>query len=182
MQVGSISQAITIKQRKTAWYKISLAKESYDNRKDNLFSPGFLKKASKKTDIDKALAKVVSEGSNHKRDHSSVTFNELCRFFFIPRLSTAARGSNATTRNRYNSNAKKTYSKKQGPNCNQKKYRSQPLLNQAPQPIISTFPAESVLLFRHLETNNIRPFLDPASGTGLSHLSEPSFPSRYLQQ
>ena len=66
--MGSISQAINIEWRKIAWGWInpgmkSLAKESYDNRKGNLFGPGFLE-TSKKVKADKAQTKVVHDGSN----------------------------------------------------------------------------------------------------------------------
>ena len=48
----------------------SLAGESYDNCERNLFGPGFLEKASKKLDADKAMAKVTgSPTDNRKRPY-----------------------------------------------------------------------------------------------------------------
>ena len=64
--LGSTSNAITLEQRKIAWGKInpslkSLASEDYEKREDQLFGPGFLEKASKKIETQKAPAKVSTE-------------------------------------------------------------------------------------------------------------------------
>jgi len=61
--LGSTSDAINLERRKI---KINsslkgLATETYDKREDQLFGPGFLEKASKKIETQKALAKVSSE-------------------------------------------------------------------------------------------------------------------------
>jgi len=61
--VGGTSQAINVERRRIAWARINpklkaLADEKYEERKDNLFGPGFLEKASKKMDADKAINKV----------------------------------------------------------------------------------------------------------------------------
>ena len=100
MQVGSTSQAINIERRKIAWGRINpsmktLAKETYDNRKNNLFGPRFLEKALKKIDADKALAKVVHNGSNSRKRPLEDDPKDLCPK--APQLSTAARGNNAST-------------------------------------------------------------------------------------
>ena len=63
MLVGGTSQAINVERRRIAWARINpklkaLADEQYEDRKDNLFGPGFLEKASKKMDADKAINKV----------------------------------------------------------------------------------------------------------------------------
>lgn len=83
--VGSTSHAISVERRKIAWGRINpslkaLAKEDYDDRKDNLFGPGFLEKASKKLDTDKALAKVVGEGYNPRKRSFEEDPNDLRRF------------------------------------------------------------------------------------------------------
>ena len=72
--LGSASHSITLERRKIAWARInpslkSLATEQYDNRKNNLFGPDFLEKASKKIESDKALAKVTSPMPPRKRSH-----------------------------------------------------------------------------------------------------------------
>jgi len=74
--VGSTSHAINVERRKVAWARInpklkSLAEEDYKDRESNLFGPGFLEKASKKLEADKALAKVSqdSSGSSRKRPY-----------------------------------------------------------------------------------------------------------------
>ena len=64
--LGSASNAVNLERRKIAWARINpslkgLATESYDKREDQLFAPGFLEKASKKIETQKALAKVSSE-------------------------------------------------------------------------------------------------------------------------
>ena len=63
--LGSASHSTTLKRRKIAWARInpslkSLATEKYEDRKDNLFGPDFLKNASKKLEVDKALAKAAA--------------------------------------------------------------------------------------------------------------------------
>ena len=72
MLVGSASHTISVERRKLTWGRINpnlktLATETYENRKSNLLGLGFLEKASKKVDGDKALAKVVSEGANPRK-------------------------------------------------------------------------------------------------------------------
>jgi len=42
----------------------SLALEDYKDRQDMLFSPGFLEKASKKLEANKALTKVTTPGNS----------------------------------------------------------------------------------------------------------------------
>ena len=83
--VGSTSHAISVERRKIAWGRINpnlkaLAKEDYDDSKGNLFGPGFLEKASKKLDADKALAKVVQEGHNPRKRSYEEDPNDLRRF------------------------------------------------------------------------------------------------------
>jgi len=70
--VGSTFHAINVERRKVAWARInpklkSLAVEDYKDRESNLFGPGFLEKASKKLEDDKALAKVSQDGSGSSR-------------------------------------------------------------------------------------------------------------------
>ena len=82
--LGSASHSITVERRKIAWSRInpslkSLAMEQYEGRKDNLFGPGFLEKASKKLESDKALAKVTAPENPRKRNHPDDT-SDLCRF------------------------------------------------------------------------------------------------------
>ena len=57
------SHFISLERQKGAWARInpelkSLALEDYKDRKDKLFGPSFLEKASKKLDTDKGLAKI----------------------------------------------------------------------------------------------------------------------------
>lgn len=59
--VGNTSHSISIERRRTAWARInptlkSLAEEEYDKQEGNLFGPGFLEKASKKIEAEKAMA------------------------------------------------------------------------------------------------------------------------------
>ena len=82
--LGSASHSITLERRKIAWARInpslkSLAMEQYEGRKDNLFGPGFLEKASKKLESDKALAKVTAPGNPRKRNHPDDS-SDLRRF------------------------------------------------------------------------------------------------------
>jgi len=121
VQVGSTSQAINIERRKIAWGRINpgmktLAKETYDNRKNNLFGPGFLEKASKKIDADKALAKVVHDGSNTRKRPFEDDPKDLRRF--LSQGAPAQYGSRGKQRQfkPYHSNPKKSYqNKKQKP-------------------------------------------------------------------
>jgi len=102
--VGSTSHAINVERRKVAWARInpklkSLAVEHYKDRESNLFGPGFLEKASKKLEADKALAKVSqdSSGSSRKRPYEDdpKTLGVFCPK--APRLSMAARVNIART-------------------------------------------------------------------------------------
>ena len=76
--VGSTSHAINM-ERRIAWPRLnpklkSLANEDYGKREINLFGPGFLEKASKGLEADKALAKVTSQPSTSQRtDYSKNT-------------------------------------------------------------------------------------------------------------
>jgi len=70
--VGSTSHGISVERRKVAWARINpslkaLVTEEYEKREGNLFGPGFLDKASKRIDIEKAMAKVVQEGSGSRK-------------------------------------------------------------------------------------------------------------------
>ena len=66
--VGSTSHSINVKRRRVAWARINpklkpLAEEDYKDREGNLFGPGFIEKASKKLEADRALAKVAQDGT-----------------------------------------------------------------------------------------------------------------------
>jgi len=70
--LGSALHSISLERRKIAWARINpelkpLALEDYKDRKDKLFGPGFLEKASKKLETDKALAKVAAPPLNPKK-------------------------------------------------------------------------------------------------------------------
>ena len=61
--LGSVSHSISQERRKVVWTKInpkykSLGAEDYGKRDSNLFGPGFLEKAAKRLEADKAIAKV----------------------------------------------------------------------------------------------------------------------------
>ena len=68
--LGSASHSISLERRKIAWARINPELKSVvlDYRKDKLFGPGFLEKASKKLEADKALAKVTAPPPR-KRSH-----------------------------------------------------------------------------------------------------------------
>ena len=62
--------AISIKCRKIVWASLklkSLATEDYKDREDWLFRPGFLEKAVKKLETEKALAKVTGLPSKQQK-------------------------------------------------------------------------------------------------------------------
>ena len=70
--LGGTSHAISTERRKIAWARInpklkSLATEEYKDREDRLFGPGFLEKAAKKLEADKALAKVSAPASESQK-------------------------------------------------------------------------------------------------------------------
>ena len=56
--LGGTSQAISVERRRIAWARINpkLKALNYEDRKGDLFGPGFLDKASKKMDADRAMA------------------------------------------------------------------------------------------------------------------------------
>ena len=65
--LGNASHSISLERRKIAWTRInprlkSLATEEYAKRESNLFGPGFLEKASKKLESEKALSRVAGLG------------------------------------------------------------------------------------------------------------------------
>ena len=102
--LGSASNAINLERRKIAWARINpnlkaLATESYEKREDQIFGPGFLEKASKKIETQKALAKVSSEQTSRKRTWDNDKSN-LRSFFYqkAPLRSTAAGTSASTSR------------------------------------------------------------------------------------
>ena len=116
--VGSTSHAISIERRKIAWGRINpslktLATESYENRKDNLFGPGFLEKAAKKMDTDKALAKVVRESPKPRKRPFEEDPNDLRRF--LSQGAPAQYGSKGKQRQTKPYSTKKYYqNRKQG--------------------------------------------------------------------
>ena len=64
--LGSAAHTITLERRKIAWARInlklkSLASEEYAERESDLFGPGFLEKASKRLEVEKALDKVTTK-------------------------------------------------------------------------------------------------------------------------
>lgn len=78
-------QPISLERRKIAWARInpelkSLALEEYSDRKNKLFGPGFLEKASKKMDMYKALAKVVASPPNFRKRSDPEEHGDLCHF------------------------------------------------------------------------------------------------------
>ena len=65
--LGSASHTVSQERRKIAWSRINpqlktLATEEYDKRESNLFESGFLEKATKRLEAEKALSKVTSQG------------------------------------------------------------------------------------------------------------------------
>ena len=70
--VGGNSHAISTERRNIAWPRInpklmSLAMEDYKDMEDRLFGPGFLEKAAKKLETEKALAKVITLPSERQK-------------------------------------------------------------------------------------------------------------------
>ena len=86
--LGSVSQSISLKRRKIAWSRInpklkSLADQDYEKRETNLFGPGFLEKASKKLEADKAISKVADSnkpGPSNRRKRFSADRLDLRNF------------------------------------------------------------------------------------------------------
>ena len=73
VMLGSTSHAISLERRRIACPGINpklkpIAAEEFADRKDQLFGPGFLEKASKKLEVDKALEKVADPGVSRKRN------------------------------------------------------------------------------------------------------------------
>ena len=71
--LGSSSHTISLERRRIACTRINpklkpIASEEFTDRKDQLFGPGFLEKASKKLEADKALEKVTDPGVSRKRN------------------------------------------------------------------------------------------------------------------
>ena len=80
MLVGSTSHSTNVERRKVSCARINpmlkpLAEEDFANRESNLFRLGFLEKASKKLEADKALAKVAQDDGKGqcKRDPMRMT-------------------------------------------------------------------------------------------------------------
>ena len=64
--LGNASHQISLERRRVAWSKInpkfkSLAEGDYSKRESCLFGPGFLEKATKRIEADKAMSKVASQ-------------------------------------------------------------------------------------------------------------------------
>lgn len=100
--LGSTSNAVTLERRKIAWGRInpslkSLASEDYEKREDQLFGPGFLEKASKKIETQKALAKVSAEQPSRKRSWDNDK-SDLRRF--LSKGAPAKYGSRTQRRNK----------------------------------------------------------------------------------
>ena len=99
--LGSTSHAISLERRRVACTRINpklkpIASEEFADRKDQLFGPGFLEKASKRLEADKALEKVTDPGISRKRTFQNDS--EDPQSFFYPRAllpSTAAGKSSA---------------------------------------------------------------------------------------
>jgi len=80
--LGSASHSISLERRKVAWARInldlkSLALEDYSDRQNQLFGPGFLEKASKRLELDKAFAKVTAPPLNPKKRNRSEEHEDL---------------------------------------------------------------------------------------------------------
>lgn len=83
--VGSTYHSINVERRRTAWSRInpslkSLAEEEYDKREGNLFGPGFLEKASKKVEAERAMAKVTSNAQAPRKRAFEEDPSDLRRF------------------------------------------------------------------------------------------------------
>ena len=102
--VGSTSHSINVERRRVAWARINpklkpLAEEDYKDKEGNLLGPGFLEKASKKLEADRALAKVAQDGGRGQRKQPYEDDpKDLKRFCpMASRLSMVARRNNART-------------------------------------------------------------------------------------
>ena len=177
--VGSTSHAISVERRKIAWGRINpslkaLATENYENQKDNLFGPGFLEKAAFLMDTDKALAKVVCESPKPRKRPFEDNPNDLrCFCPRAPRLSTAARGSNARPSRIVLRNITGIGSKEQPREDNRKTASITSTTTDRSYNVCR----ENITLYVQLEANNVRS-LDTTGGTRLPHrMEQTAFPS-----
>ena len=84
VMLGSTSHAISLERLRIACTRINpklkpIATEEFADRKDQLFGPGFLEKASKKLEADKALHKVTDPGVSRKWNFQQDA-SDLCSF------------------------------------------------------------------------------------------------------
>ena len=98
--LGSAFNAITLEWREITLTKINpnlkaLTTEPYKKREDQLFGPGFLEKALKKLETQKALAKVYTEQASRKLAWNDEK-TDLCHFYQEASLWSTAAGISAT--------------------------------------------------------------------------------------
>ena len=84
VMLGSTSRAISLERHRISCTRINpklkpIATEEFADRKDQLFGPGFLEKASKKLEADKALHKVTDPGVSRKWNFQQDA-SDLCSF------------------------------------------------------------------------------------------------------
>ena len=83
--LGSTSHYISQERRKIACSRVNpklkpVALEEFADREDKLFGPGFLDKASKRLESEKAIDKVSDEASSRKRSFQTNDNTDLRRF------------------------------------------------------------------------------------------------------
>ena len=103
--LGNGSHAVTLERRRIAWRSInpslkSLVLEEYEKREDQLFGPGFLEKASKKLETQKALVKVSADLTSSCKRQGDPTDDksDLCQF--LSRGAPAKYGSRSQRRSK----------------------------------------------------------------------------------
>lgn len=124
----------------------SLASEEYTDREDKLFRPGFLEKASKRMESEKALAKVMDPGPSRKQ----ILQDEKESFYPKAPLPGTEAGDFSTIQDRTRQ-ARRRYSTSQSP-------------SPPRGPNRSTYSSrETPILRTGMETDYIRPL---GSGSG----------------
>ena len=129
-----------------------MALEDYNDRKDKLFGPGFLEKASKKLETDKALAKVTAPPLNPKKRAHSDEQPDLRSFCpKAPPANTAA--GDFSARQSHTTNAST-------PTINSNKTTSLPIIttpaNHPGKPDSNSPSGETTILLASLEPDHLR--------------------------
>ena len=169
VQVGSTSQAINIERRKIAWGRINpgmktLAKEPKTIGKTIFLGQAFLRKHQRR--LTRPSLRSSMMGPTHERDQLTMIPRISAIFCSkVPRLSAAARGSNASSSRSTPTPRRtlKTRSRNQ-PSIHRNRYAAPSSCSLRP----CVTSRESFQLSRQLETYNSGP-LGPTGGTRLPY-------------